>query len=479
MMSATDRILSHFEKLSAIPRGTKNETAIRQWLIDWATSRGLTSKTDEIGNLVILLPASTGRENAPVTILQGHLDMVCQKTPDSNHDFARDPIRIIRDGDWLKADKTTLGADNGIAIAIGMALAEDVNVSHPRLELLFTVEEELGITGADNLNPGLISGKTLVNLDSEEDGVFTVGCAGGGSTYITLPVRWSEISKSDKAFEIKVGGLQGGHSGVDINEHRGNANKILARVLDEIQRSLPIRLVSFKGGTARNVIPRDAEAMFVCPEGMAALCRDVTHGFEEIVKAEFANIEQKLIIELTKVPTENKSAIGNDETRKAIQLIMALPNGVAEMSAEMDGFIETSNNIGVLELLEDGLHITSNQRSSVLSRLEEMTRRTEALAVLAGAQVTRTKITPPWQPNMNSALLKKCVEVYKSLYAQQPNVQLSHGGLECGVISDRCNGMDTISLGPTIRNPHSPDEMLYVPSLSRTWNFLTALLRSI
>ncbi len=478
-MTSTDQILAHFEKLSAIPRGTKNEAAIRQWLVDWASSRGLSSKTDQIGNLVIYVSASDGHENAAGLILQGHLDMVCQKTPDSNHDFTRDPIRIIRDGDWLKADKTTLGADNGIAIAIAMALVEDENISHPPLELLFTVEEEAGISGADYLDPNLLTAKILINLDSEEEGVFTVGCAGGGSTNITLPVGWSAPSKNDITFELKVSGLQGGHSGEDIDKHRGNANKILARALDEVQRAVPIRLSTFKGGTARNAIPRDAEAIFLCPKESSELCNEMVISFEKILQAEFAGTEQGPFLVLSEKQTPLSLAISIEDTKKSIQLILALPNGVAEISADVEGFVETSNNIGVIELLEDGLHVTSNQRSSVVSRLEEITRRTEAISTLAGAKTERTKMFPPWQPNLDSPLLKKCVEVYETLYQQKPKVELSHGGLECGIISDRCNGMDTISLGPTIENPHSPDEMLYIPSLSSTWNFLTALLRSI
>ena len=478
-MSSTDRILAHFEQISAIPRGTKNEAAIRQWLIDWASSRGLSSKTDNVGNLVIHVPASIGRENAPALILQGHLDMVCQKTPDSTHDFMRDPIRIIRDGDWLKADKTTLGADNGIAIAIAMALVEDESVNHPPLEILFTVEEEAGISGADYIDPSLLTAKILVNLDSEEEGVFTVGCAGGGSTYITLPVTWDATSKDDITFELKISGLQGGHSGEDIDKHRGNANKILARTLGEIQRVIPIRLSTFKGGTARNAIPRDAEAVFACPREASVLCKELTSSFEKTLQEEFSGIEQGPFLSLSEKQAPPVSVISIEDTKKGIQLVVALPNGVAEMSADVEGSVETSNNIGVMELLEDGLHVISNQRSSVLSRLEEMARRTEALSALAGAKTERTKMFPPWKPNMDSPLLKKCIGVYETLHHQKPKVELSHGGLECGTISDRCNGMDTISLGPTIKNPHSPDEMLFIPSLSNTWDFLTALLRSV
>jgi dipeptidase D len=478
-MSSTEQILIHFEKLSAIPRGTKNEAGIRQWLIDWSGSNGLTSKMDKIGNLVILVPASKGREDAPRLILQGHLDMVCQKTADSNHDFTRDPIQVIRDGDWLKADKTTLGADNGIAIAIAMALVEEKSISHPPLELLFTVEEEDGIGGADFLDPGLLTGKLLVNLDSEEEGVFTVGCAGGGSTYMTLPVHWSKPANDEISFELKVSGLRGGHSGEDIDKHRGNANKILARALDELQRVIPLRLSTFKGGTARNAIPRNAEALFTCPGASFSHCKDMVISFEKILQAEFGKIESGPFLVLEERQAQSLSVISFEDTRKSIQMLVSLPNGVAEMSAEVEGFVETSNNIGIVELLKDGLHVVSNQRSSMLSRLEEMTRRTEAIASLAGAGTERSKIFPPWQPNLDSILLKKCVEVYQALNHEAPKVELSHGGLECGAISDRCGGIDTISLGPTIKNPHSPDEMLFIPSLSRTWDFLTALLQSL
>lgn len=477
-MSHTDQILARFEQISAIPRGSKNEAAIRQWLIKWASTRGYSNKTDSAGNLAIYVPASADRKNAPIVILQGHLDMVCQKTPDSNHDFTRDPIRLIRDGDWLKADKTTLGADNGIALAIAMVFVEDERASHPPLELLFTVEEETGLVGADGLDPSLLSGKTLVNLDTEDDDTFTVGCAGGGSVYITLPAIWSGRSKDEVAFEIKVGGLQGGHSGGDINKQRGNANKILARTLDELQRAFPIRLSSFKGGSARNAIPRDAEAVFFCSREMSARCSELVRALEKVIQTEFANTESKLFFTLSE-KQDAASAIGFEETRKGIQLVAALPNGVAEMSAEIAGFVETSNNIGIIELLEDGLHIISNHRSSVISRFEEITRRVEAIAILAGAQTERTKIFTPWQPNMDSPLLKKCVEVYEALNRQEPKVKLAHGGLECGIISDRCGGMDTISLGPTIKNPHSPDEVLYIPSLVRVWDLLSALLRDI
>lgn len=475
-MNPTELILKNFEKVSSIPRGTKYEAGIRNWLISWAAEHNCTSKADAAGNLVIYVPASAGYEDRPTLILQGHMDMVWQKTNETTHDFERDPIQLIRDGDWIRANGTTLGADNGIGIALMMSIVEDESIKRPPLELLLTVEEEQGLGGADNLDPSLLSGKTLINLDSETEGVFTVGCAGGGSVNITLPVTWEMQKHDEVVFELKVSGLQGGHSGEDINKFRTNANKLLARLLDEIQRNVPIRLSTLKGGTARNAIPRDAEAVFVCPSNKAEFCKEVFSALQATVQSELAKTEAGLVLSLNEINSKSVRTISQSETQAAIHLLTALPHGVSSMSADMPAFVETSNNIGVMELKEDGLSIVSNHRSSAFSRLEEINRRVETVAWLAGAKTERTKMFPPWQPNMESPLLKQCVETYRSIIEEEPKVELTHGGLECGIISDRCGGLDTISMGPTIKDLHSPDERLYVPSLAKTWNFLKTLL---
>ena len=290
-MTPTELILKNFEKISSVPRGTKFEAGIRQWLMDWATAYNLKSRTDAIGNLVIYVPASSGYESKETLILQGHLDMVWQKSPESKHNFGKDPIQLIRDGDWIRANGTTLGADNGIGIALMMSLVEDESVKHPPLELLLTVEEEMGVVGADNLDPSLLSGKTLVNLDSETEGVFTVGCAGGGSVNITLPVTWESQKQNEIAFELKVSGLQGGHSGEDINKFRTNANKLIARVLDLIQRDVEFRLSILKGGTARNAIPREAQAVFICPKEKADLFQVKFSAVLQTIQSEFLHTE--------------------------------------------------------------------------------------------------------------------------------------------------------------------------------------------
>jgi len=478
-MQPTDLILERFAQISSIPRGTKHEAGIRQWLVDWASAHNLKSRTDAVGNLVIYVPASAGYENRPAVILQGHLDMVWEKTPDSNHDFTHDPLRLIRSGDWLTADRTTLGADNGIAIAYMLALAEDPTRDHPALEMLLTVEEEFGLTGADHLDPGLLSGKTLINLDSEEDGVLTVGCAGGGNLYLTLMVRWQPLPPDAAVFELKVGGLQGGHSGGDIHKHRANANKLITRILHYIQEDTPLRLAMLRGGTARNAIPRDAEAVFSCPQAKAAVCRERFAAICEAVRSEHKFTEPGLSATLVESSARPDNAISEDETARGLRFLISLPNGVSAMSAEIPGFVETSNNIGIVELKADGLLVVSNHRSSVLSRLEESMFRVESLGRLAGAAIERRKIIAPWQPNMDSPLLKKCIRIYESLFGARPAVEITHGGLECQIISERCGGLDAVSLGPTIENPHSPDERLYIPSIPRVWTLLVGLLKEL
>lgn len=477
-MNPTEHILERFAQISAIPRRTGNEAGIRAWLQAWASARGFSSQADAVGNLVVRVPASAGYERRPALILQGHLDMVCEKVPSSPHDFTRDPIRLIRDGDWLHADQTTLGADNGIGIALMLALVENETVKHPALELLLTVAEENGLIGADNLDPSLVSAKTLINLDSETVGVFTVGCAGGGTVNITLPVTWSPQVADETAFKLQVGGLQGGHSGEDINHHRANANKLLARVLDEMQRSVALRLAVLQGGTARNAIPRVAQTVFVIPAAEVAACREAFAASLSNVQAEHAAVEPGMFITLTELADAPLRAIQHSETVTGLRLLVALPHGVAAMSVEMPGLVETSNNIGVIELQESGLSIISSQRSSVFTRLQELIERVEAVAWLAGAHTERTKIFPPWQPNLASPLLKKCVEMYKKVANEAPQIHMTHGGLECGILSERCGGLDALSLGPRIENLHSPDERLLVTSLAPTWEFLTALLQA-
>ena len=474
-MDSTQNVLNFFEQISAIPRGTGREAQLRGWLRAWADRRQLPWSVDEAGNLVIRVPATSGFENAPVIVLQGHMDMVCEKTPDSLHDFTRDPIRCIVEGEWLRADRTTLGADNGIAIALAMALVEDESVGHPPLELLFTVEEEVGIGGANKLRPGFITGKVLLNLDSEEEGTFIVGCAGGQTTRIFLPLNFESLP-SKQAFRLEVSGLQGGHSGVDIHKHRANANKLLARVLAQLQKITSMRLVSMKGGTAHNAIARGAEAVIAFDPAQRERVEQGLRNFQTILRDEYAASDPGITLTLS--PLSAEQAVTVADTARAIQLLVALPHGVAEMSASVPGFVETSNNLATVEISEGALKVVTSQRSTVMSRLAELTERISAIGSLAGAEVASGEAYSGWQPDRDSQLVRRSVEIYTQTFGKAPKVEMIHAGLECGVIGGIFGGLDMISLGATIQNPHSPSERLHIPSVGKVWQYLVAFMES-
>ncbi len=474
-MDSTQQVLNIFEQLSAIPRGSGREAQISRWLQERAAQHGFSSATDEAGNLVIRVPATAGYESAPVNILQGHMDMVCEKTPDSPHDFSKDPIRCIVDGDWLHADRTTLGADNGIAIALGLALAENASVARPALELLFTVQEEAGLGGANLLQPGFISGKILLNLDSEDEGTFIVGCAGGQGTHIRLPFT-AGVPLNKTGYKLRVAGLRGGHSGVDIHKHYASANKLIARVLFHLNKTAPLSLMSLNGGMAHNAISRTAEATFACAAGDGLALEEVVRNFERILNNEYSASESGITLTLT--PVEVTRAATEADTAKMLGLLMALPHGVAEMSASVAGFVETSNNLAHLEIDEDALKIATSQRSTVMTRMEELTERIMAMARLAGAEVHSNPAYPGWQPEMKSALLQRSVETYQAVFGVAPRVQMIHAGLECGTIGAIYSGLDMISLGATIENPHSPGERMYIPSVGKVWQYLVEFLQA-
>jgi dipeptidase D len=482
MNPKTQEILDYFKAISAIPRCSGKEENISQWLQQWAVENGFKVKSDSSGNLKITTAASNGYENAPLIVLQGHMDMVCEKSPDSDHDFTKDPIQLIYDGDWLRADKTTLGADNGIALALGMALVSDAGVEHPAIELLFTVNEETGLNGAKKLDAGFIDGKIMLNVDSETEGVFTVGCAGGQHTRIHKDLTFENLTESFVLFKITVRGLKGGHSGIDIHRRRANANKILGRALSHINAVCGIRLVSIQGGTAHNAIPRDAVATVACESARIKTMQQIISDFKQTVQSEYAATEKSLMLSLLQLENskESKFALTVEDTACVINLLLAIPHGARDMSLVFENLVETSNNLAtVTAAAEDSsLHILTSQRSSVISKLAEMTTTVEATAALAGAATSRDNGYPPWQPDMDSLLLQRCKNLYKQQFGRKPIIKAVHAGLECAIIGSKYAGMDMISLGPTIENPHSPDERLHIPSIERVWTFLVALLKS-
>ena len=474
----TQTIIDLFARINAIPRCSKKEAAICRWLDAWAGEHGFFARHDDAGNRVIEIPPTPGYESAPPVVFQAHVDMVCEKRPDVVHDFTNDPITLVTEGDWLTADGTSLGADNGIAVAMAMALATDDTIARPPMELLMTVDEETGLTGAMALTPGFVKGRILLNVDSEDEGVFTVGCAGGKDATLRLILEKMPIPEHWRAFRIAAEGMQGGHSGIDIAKHRANANRVLARAVDHLRQHHELRLVSLAGGTVHNAIPRDAVAVVVSPapaEALAALLDELAVQ----LKSEYRATESQLRVSVTAdsfvAATE---AVSREQSRRIIDLLMALPTGVSEFSADVDGLVETSSNLAVVNTDSGALKVLSSQRSSIASRLTANCRRVDSIAELAGADIAWDNGYPPWPPDLSSPLLARCQRVYQDLFKTEPVVEIIHAGLECAVIGSIYPGMDMISFGPTMENPHSPDERLYLPSVKNIWHFLVALLAS-
>lgn len=474
----TNDILNYFQQINQIPRESRHEQAICQWMINWAKQNSFAVKTDKVQNLLIKIPASTGYENSPIVIIQGHLDMVCEKKPDSTHDFSKDPIKHIVDGEWLRADKTTLGADNGIAIAMAMALAMDKNISHPPLELLFTIDEETGLHGASAIESGFFDGRILINIDSEQEGYLTIGCAGGYNTNIALPIEWAKVPNNYQLMTIKVGGMTGGHSGIEIHAERANSLKVLAQTLHLIRQKTEIRLVNFTGGTAHNAIPRDAEALVFIPKNDIDKIKATIRETEETLKAEYQKTDPHLFLKIENNEASSDQAITN--TDKVIDLIMALPHGVAALSNQnIASLVETSNNLAKISIEDNSLKVLTSQRSAVESRLEALTQRIEAVARLAGSTTYSDNRYAAWQPKMDSPLLAKSRQIYETMFNKKPTIDVIHAGLECGIIGEKASGMDMISIGPTIKYAHSPDETLHIGTVGKIWDFLLVLLKKL
>lgn len=473
----SEDVLQWFRQLAKIPRPSFHEQKVREWLEDWARDRGFASKQDDAGNLLIQVPGTKGAEDAPGVVLQGHMDMVCEKTPDAQHDFLNDPIELVTDGDWLRANKTTLGADNGIAIALAMAVVSDPDATHPPLELLFTVEEETGLTGATKLDPSLFEGQILLNLDSEDEGVLTVGCAGGVNATLSLPLSFVPAPEGGKAYQIKVSGAKGGHSGLDINKGRANAIRLMVQVLGSLGSA--VRLAGWRGGTAHNAIPRAAVAdVWIEPEA------------EEQVKAMLSSSASSFCltyaegdpgVEVTLAPLGQPltQVLEEESAKQVVDLVLAMPDGVASMASAIPGLVETSNTIATVAIEEGTFTLLTSIRSSVVSRLEGHLERVAAIARLSGATLTRSMGYPPWEPHWDSPLLAKGKAIYTDLFGKEPKIEVMHAGLECGIIGDKSPGMEMLSLGPTIRNPHSPDECLKISDVGKVYILLTGILKAL
>jgi dipeptidase D len=474
----TQETLKWFSEISKIPRCSKNEDQIVQWLVDWAKTNHFSYKLDKVKNIVIEVPPTPGYEHAPIVVIQGHMDMVCEKTPESKHDFTKDPIELVYEGEWLTANGTTLGADNGIALAMAMAMALDQDTPHPPLELLFTVDEETGLTGANSLEPGFIKGRILINVDSEDEGVFTVGCAGGINTNLYLPVCFEKAPADLVAIGIHAGGMKGGHSGIDIAKEKANAIKTMCRILETLSEITPLRLAAITGGSAHNAIPRDCRATILIDPAKSEAVLSRVAQLEAMFHTEYKNVEPDLSLTVQKLDKPER-ALGTAETERVIQFVRVIPHGVAAMSTDIANLVETSNNLARISIEEDEIRILTSQRSSVMSRLHALTHRIEDVAKLAGGRAQSGDGYPPWQPNMDSPLLARSLALYKRLFNKEPKVEVIHAGLECGIIADRNPGMDMISIGPDLRYPHSPDEKVHVGAIGKVWDFMAALMKDL
>lgn len=470
----------YFDALLDIPRPSKHEEKVIAFLKDLAQKKGLEIKQDKVKNTVIRVPATKGYENAPTVILQGHIDMVAEKDSDVEFDFLKQPIDAYVDGDWVKARGTTLGADNGIGVAAALAFIDDTEAVHGQLEILLTVDEETGLTGASNLDAKILTGKIMLNLDSEEDGVFFIGCAGGANTTITLPVKQIGVSGKFKPYQLKVSGLLGGHSGLNIIENRANAIKIMARLLKAALRSkVEIMLVDIKGGDKHNAIPREAFATVAVNQKHIKKFNDAINGEFEKAKTEFSTVDKEMKLEISEFTKKVSRGINLADTRRVLNLLLALPHGVISMSREIKGLVETSSNLATIKMKGSKVEILTSSRSSVSEALDSVLEGIDSIVELYGGKTKIFGRYPGWRPNIESPLLKKAVQVFKNLRGVEPNVTAIHAGLECGIIMEKVPGMDVISFGPEMHGVHSPKERLNIPSVGRFYNYLKALLESI
>lgn len=476
-------IWKHFAALTAIPRGSGNEAAVRQHIQQFAQSLGLSASVDARGNLIVRKPAVAGREQAPVAALQGHLDMVCEKNEATVFNFATDALHVLREGDWLRADGTTLGADNGVGVATAMAVMESKTIQHGPLEFVFTIEEETTLGGASGFAAGQLKARYLLNLDSEERAVLCIGCAGGLNSRATRQVAL-RAAKATAAFTIKVQGLHGGHSGIDIHLGRGNAIRILGGVLQVLQEKLYLELADIKGGSAHNAIPREAAATVYVDVDDEQKLRDIVAAYAADVRADLGAFDAGLQIAVAKIATLVEGAttprvLAAEDAARVIDLLASLPHGVLAMSPDVPGLVQDSTNLATVALTGDTVEIVTSQRSSLESG-KELARRLVATACrLAGFEVTHGAGYPGWKPQPDNEIVKLCKTIFAAQLGQEPKVVAMHAGLETGVLGQKYPELQMISFGPQIEHPHSPAERVQISTVAEFWQFLQTVLEKL
>lgn len=465
-------VFRFFEELCAIPHGSRNTKAVSDWCVEFARKRGLEHYQDGANNVIIIGESAPGYEDAPPVILQGHLDMVCEREPGCGKDMAREGLDLAVDGDLVYAKGTTLGGDDGIAVAMALAILDDPSIPHPRLEVVLTTEEEIGMLGAAALDVTPLRGRQLLNLDSEEEGVFTVSCAGGSLTRCTLPVARAPFAGT--ALKIRVSGLVGGHSGAEIHQGRANADILLGRVLRAMAAGTELRLVSAEGGLKDNAIPVAAEAVAVAADADCAMA--AAEALAAALKAEYRAADPELSVEVLPAETA-EPPMDADSTRRALCLLSCAPNGVQEMSQDIPGLVQTSLNLGILETAETELSAAFCVRSSVASQKEMLHDRLRCLTEELGGTVDITGDYPAWEYRRDSALRERMVEVFREQYGHEPRIEAIHAGVECGLLCGKLPGLDCVSIGPNLTEIHTPREKMSVSSVRRVWDFVLEVLR--
>lgn len=467
-------VWNYFEEITKVPRPSKKEEKILAYLVDFATKNGLQYRRDAIGNIVIIRPASAGKESHETVILQNHVDMVCEKNSDVVKDFENDPIDIYVDGQWLKARGTTLGADCGIGMAMAMALLTDKTISTPQIEALFTVDEETGLTGAFELGEKMLTGKYLINIDSEDEGEVYIGCAGGIDTIATFPFIREEIKPSYQTLSLTVAGLSGGHSGDDINKNLGNSNILLCRFLFSLKEDF--QLISFDGGNLRNAIPREAVAVIAVADAAAVMSQ--FEAYEKVIQAEYYKAEPNLKV-ASKVVSSTEKAICSTVVKNVISAVVTVPNGVQAMSQDIAGFVETSTNLASVKVKGDALEVVTSQRSSLESKKLFLAAQLNKLFSIYGGSVRHSDGYPGWAPIPVSNLLEMFKSEYKSIFDKEIAVKVIHAGLECGLILKKYPQLEMVSVGPTLRGVHSPEERLEIKTVEMVWKLLVGVIEKI
>jgi dipeptidase D len=467
-----------FEKMSDIPRGSGNEAAVMDMFKAWADEHSLAWKQDKVGNVLVSIPGTKGLEKSSPLLIQGHVDMVCEKNAATKHDFEKDPLKLKINGDWVSAEGTTLGADNGIGVAMGLALAEEKNVAHGPVEVLLTVDEERGLTGAAGVQAGFFKSRKMINLDSEEDEAIFIGCAGGRDSQFLLKNRSTRAPKDSAGRKVTIYGLKGGHSGLDIHQHRGNAIKILTRALQAAAKEMDVRLVEINGGSMRNAIPREAEAKVAIDRKLGRKFKQTVDAcLKQIQAEELAGNDDGFAWKVAAVQAPRCFSLGSSKT--TLGLLASIPSGVTSMSLDIQGLVESSTNLGVVKSDGAKVRIVCCSRSSVMSALGELVAQHRSIGELAGAEVEQPEGYPGWKPNLKSPLLAVTRAKYKQAFGVDAELLAIHAGLECGLLTEKNPSLDIVSFGPNIRGAHSPDEKVQISSVQKIWKLFAATVKEV